>query len=117
MLATVVALGVLSASCQPRSVSGSFSQVSHIRRSFLKVLWLRWEESGKQLPSLRTIYRFLRTPGYDTTSLCRGRLKNGPTKAFDAPFVNDLRMADFSPGLKLQVQGNVIVSGRIVLRF
>jgi hypothetical protein len=62
------------------------SQVSQYPQIPLTVLYLRWKESGKQLPSLRTIYRFLRTQGYDAASLRRGRLDKGPTKAFEAPF-------------------------------
>jgi transposase InsO family protein len=76
----------------------------------LKVLYLSWKQSGKQLPSLRTIYRFLRRKGYDAASLRRGRLANGPTKAFEAPFVNDLWMADFSPGPKLNLQGKAVTT-------
>jgi hypothetical protein len=61
----------------------------------LKVLYPRWMEAGKKLPSLSTLYRFLRSAGYDAASLRRGRLEHGPAKAFEAPFVNDLWMADF----------------------
>jgi hypothetical protein len=51
------------------------SQVSEYPQIPLKVLYLRWQESGKQLPSLRTIYRFLRTQGCNAASLRRGRLE------------------------------------------
>ena len=72
----------------------------------LKVLYSNWRQGvrAQQLPSLATIYRFLRSQGYDTASLRRGRLQNGPTKAFEAPHVNDLWMVDFSPGPKLAVE-------------
>jgi hypothetical protein len=76
----------------------------------LTVLYERWTKAGQQLPSLRTIYRFLRSRGYDAASLRRGRLQTGPTKAFEAPFVNDLWMADFSPGPKLNLEGKVLTS-------
>jgi transposase InsO family protein len=59
---------------------------------------------------LRTLYRFLRSKGYDAASLRRGRLETGPTKAFEAPFVNDLWMTDFSPGPKLNVDGKVLTT-------
>ncbi len=75
-----------------------------------KVLYLRWKEAGKVLPSLATLYRFLRSRGYDAASLRRGRLEHGPTKAFEAPFVNDLWMADFSPGPKLSVEGKTVAT-------
>jgi hypothetical protein len=56
----------------------------------------------------RRATRFLRTQGYDAASLRRGRLETGPIKAFEAPFVNDLWMADFSPGPKLKLQGKTL---------
>jgi hypothetical protein len=74
----------------------------------VKVAWQRWltQEQGKDLPSLSTLYRFFKASG-----LHRGRPAdsgshdgngaNGPTKAFEAPYPNDLWMADFSPGPKL----------------
>jgi putative transposase len=86
------------------------SQVSQYPDIPLTVLYERWTKAGRQLPSLRTIYRFLRSKGYDAASLRRGRLQTGPTKAFEAPFVNDLWMADFSPGPKLNLEGKVLTS-------
>jgi putative transposase len=86
------------------------SQVSQHPEIPLKVLYERWTQAGKQLPSLRTIYRFLRSKGYDAASLRRGRLESGPTKAFEAPFVNDLWMTDFSPGPKLNIEGKVLAT-------
>jgi putative transposase len=74
------------------------------------VLYERWTQAGQQLPSLRTLYRFLRSKGYDAASLRRGRLETGPTKAFEAPFVNDLWMTDFSPGPKLNIDGKVLTT-------
>jgi len=68
----------------------------------VKVLYQRWRRDRARLPSLRTIYRYLRTQGYDRESLRRGRLASGPTKAFEAPHVNDLWMVDFSPGPRLR---------------
>jgi putative transposase len=72
------------------------------------VLYERWVQGGKRLPSLRTLYRFLRAQGYDAAALRRGRLESGPAKAFEAPFVNDLWMTDFSPGPKLNVGGKAL---------
>jgi putative transposase len=76
----------------------------------LKVHYLHWKEAGRRLPSLPTLYRFLRSRGYDAASLRRGRLENGPTKAFEARFVNDLWMADFSPGPKLSIDGKTLAT-------
>jgi transposase InsO family protein len=86
------------------------SQVSQYPEIPLKVLYERWTVSGQQLPSLRTLYRFLRSKGYDAASLRRGRLETGPSKAFEAPFVNDLWMTDFSPGPKLNIDGKVLTT-------
>ena len=86
------------------------SQVSQYPEIPLKVLYERWTQAGQPLPSLRTLYRFLRSKGYDAASLRRGRLETGPTKAFEAPFVNDLWMTDFSPGPKLNIDGKVLTT-------
>ena len=86
------------------------SQVSQYPEIPLTVLYERWTQAGQPLPSLRTLYRFLRSKGYDAASLRRGRLQTGPTKAFEAPFVNDLWMTDFSPGPKLNIDGKVLTT-------
>lgn len=86
------------------------SEVSQHPDIPLKVLYERWVQGGKRLPSLRTLYRFLRTQGYDAAALRRGRLDNGPTKAFEAPFVNDLWMTDFSPGPQLNLAGKAVAT-------
>lgn len=71
----------------------------------LKVLYAHWRQSGRPLPSVSVLYRYLRRQGMDRKSLRAGRLETGPTKAFEAPAVNDLWMVDFSPGPTLSVQG------------
>ena len=66
----------------------------------VKVLYRRWLEQDPQLPSLNSIYRFLREHELHTKAR-RAQLRQplgGPTKCFEAPFVNDLWMTDFSPG-------------------
>ena len=75
----------------------------------LKVLYPLWlREEHKKLPSITTIYRFLRREGYDAAALRRGRLEAGPNKAFEAPYSNDLWMVDFSPGPVLVEDGRVV---------
>src|ERR1700738_2939251 len=86
------------------------SQVSLYPEIPLTVLYERWTQAGQPLPSLRTLYRFLRSKGYDAASLRRGRLQTGPAKAFEAPFVNDLWMTDFSTGPKLNIDGKVLTT-------
>jgi putative transposase len=74
----------------------------------LKVLYAHWRQSGRPLPSVSVLYRYLRRQGMDRKSLRAGRLETGPTKAFEAPAVNDLWMVDFSPGPTLSVQGKAV---------
>lgn len=71
----------------------------------LKVLYTQWVQDGRSVPSLSVLYRHLRQQGLDRKRLRSGRLETGPTKAFEAPTVNDLWMVDFSPGPTLVVDG------------
>ena len=73
----------------------------------LKVLYAQWRQGPRPLPSISVLYRHLRRQGLDRRSLRAGRLDTGPTKAFEAPHVNDLWMVDFSPGPTLRVNGQV----------
>jgi transposase InsO family protein len=68
----------------------------------LRVLCRHWQEHGHHLPSLSSVYRFLKTQGYDRRSLRAGRLESGPQKAFEAPAPNDLWMVDFACGPTLR---------------
>jgi len=73
----------------------------------LKVLYRRWKDQDATLPSLNTVYRFLREHELSTKTR-RQLLKQplgGATKSFEAPFVNDLWMVDFSPGPFLHAPG------------
>jgi len=66
----------------------------------IKVLYRRWRQQDPQLPALNSIYRFLREHDLHTNAR-RAQLRQplgGATKCFEAPFVNDLWMTDFSPG-------------------
>lgn len=71
-------------------------------RTPLQVLYRHWQDHGHYLPSLSSIYRFLKTHGYDRRSLRAGRLESGPQKAFEAPAPNDLWMVDFACGVTLR---------------
>jgi transposase InsO family protein len=81
----------------------------------LKVLYSHWQQSGRPLPSISVLYRSLRRQGLDRKSLRSGRLETGPTKAFEAPHVNDLWMVDFSPGPTLSVGGKALPTHLCVL--
>jgi transposase InsO family protein len=81
----------------------------------LKVLYAHWQQNGRALPSLSVLYRYLRRQGMDRKALRSGRLETGPTKAFEAPHVNDLWMVDFSPGPTLAVHGQALSTQLCVL--
>lgn len=68
----------------------------------VKVWWRHCLREGEVLPPLSTVYRYLRNRGYDRKGLARGKLVNGPTKAFETARVNELWMVDFSPGPKIR---------------
>jgi transposase InsO family protein len=80
-------------------------QVSQNPTVPLKVLYAHWQQGGRALPSLSVLYRYLRRQGMDRKALRSGRLETGPTKAFEAPQVNDLWMVDFSTGPTLSAHG------------
>jgi len=81
----------------------------------LKVLYAHWQQSQRPLPSISVLYRYLRRQGLDRKSLRSGRLETGPTKAFEAPHVNDLWMVDFSPGPTLLVNDKALSTQLCVL--
>lgn len=70
----------------------------------LQVLYRQWKQKDPTLPSLSSVFRLLDKHNLGTQS--RRALASsgftGPTKAFEAPFANDLWMVDFSPGPYLQ---------------
>jgi transposase InsO family protein len=66
----------------------------------IKVLYRQWKAQDPQLPALSVIYRALQRQSLGQRArryLVRQSL-SGPTKAFEAPWVNELWMVDFSPG-------------------
>jgi putative transposase len=81
----------------------------------LKVLYAHWKQNQRPLPSISVLYRHLRRQGLDRKRLRSGRLETGPTKAFEAPHVNDLWMVDFSPGPTLSVSGKALPTQLCVL--
>jgi hypothetical protein len=66
----------------------------------VEVWYRRWKQSESNLPSLASIYRLARAHPLDSQSRRRPRQPplGGATKAFETPAVNELWMADFSPG-------------------
>lgn len=71
----------------------------------VKVLYRHWKEQDPKLPALSAVYRALQRGSLDQRSrryLVRQAI-SGPTKAFEAPWVNELWMVDFSAGPFLTV--------------
>jgi len=79
----------------------------------LQVLLRHWRSHGHQLPSNSSVYRYLKTQGYDKRSLRAGRLESGPQKAFEAPAPNDLWMVDFACGPTLRTSGGRVISPQL----
>ena len=66
----------------------------------VKLLYRQWKQGDPSLAALSAVYRWLEQNQLDAKGrryLLRQSL-SGPTKSFEAPAVNDLWMADFSPG-------------------
>lgn len=76
----------------------------------LQVLLRHWRTHGHQLPSSSSVYRYLKTQGYDKRSLRAGRLESGPQKAFETPSPNDLWMVDFACGPTLRSADGRVIS-------
>ena len=82
----------------------------------LQVLHRHWQQHGHDLPSMSSIYRFLKSHGYDRRTLRAGRLESGPQKAFEAPAPNDLWMVDFACGPTLRTaEGKAITTQLCVI--
>lgn len=90
---------------KPRRLSSAQQQwILERVRSFpgvpVKLLYRQWKQTDPTLPALSAIYRWLEQNDLDAHGrryLLRQNIP-GPTKAFEAPGVNDLWIVDFSPG-------------------
>ena len=90
-------------------------QVCRYPKIPVKVLCSHWKQEGKQLPPMRSVYRYLQRHGYDRKTLAAGRLETGPTKAFAAPHVNELWMVDFSPGPRIRTEAESVQSTQLCI--
>lgn len=79
------------------------------------VLYRLWDDHGRGLPSESTVRRFLASKGLDARTLKAGRLQSGPTKAFEAPYPNDLWMVDFACGPTLRVPNGKVLCTHLCL--
>jgi len=102
---------------KPRRLSGDQQQwVLERVRCFpgvpVKLLYRQWKQTDPTLPALSAIYRWLQQNDLDAHGrryLLRQNV-TGPTKAFEAPGVNDLWMVDFSPGPFLALSPKTIAT-------
>jgi transposase InsO family protein len=90
---------------KPRRLSAKQQQwILEQVRSFpgvpVKLLYRQWKQADPTLPALSAVYRWLEQNDLDAQGrrYLLGQNIPGPTKAFEAPGVNDLWMVDFSPG-------------------
>lgn len=94
-----------SRSIDPETGLWIIDKITENPRTPLQVLYRHWQAHGHELPSLSSVYRFLKAQGYDRRSLRASRLESGPQKAFEAPAPNDLWMVDFACGPTLRSAG------------
>jgi len=102
---------------EEKTATWILDQVRQNPKTPVSVLYWHWKttEPSLTLPSISTVYDLLRQHGLDRKSLRSGRLETGPTKAFEAPFVNDLWMVDFSPGPVIVVEGKPMTTQLCVI--
>jgi transposase InsO family protein len=83
----------------------------------VKLLYRQWKQADPTLPALSAIYRWLEQNDLDAQGrryLLRQNIP-GPTKAFEAPGVNDLWMVDFSPGPFLALHPKTVATHLCVI--
>jgi transposase InsO family protein len=83
----------------------------------VKLLYRQWKQADVTLPALSAIYRWLEQNDLDAQGrryLLRQNIP-GPTKVFEAPGVNDLWIADFSPGPFLALHPKTVATHLCVI--
>jgi putative transposase len=83
----------------------------------VKLLYRQWKQADPTLPALSAVYRWLEQNDLDAQGrryLLRQNIP-GPTKAFEAPGVNDLWMVDFSPGPFLSLHPKTLATHLCVI--
>ncbi|MFO1500586.1 MAG: hypothetical protein U1G07_19755 [Verrucomicrobiota bacterium] len=90
---------------------------SFLSRVPVKLLYRQWKQADATLPALSAIYRWLEQNDLDAQGrryLLRQNIP-GPTKAFEAPGVNDLWIVDFSPGPFLSLHPKAVATHLCVI--
>jgi len=83
----------------------------------VKLLYRQWKQADLTLPALSAVYRWLEQNDLDAHGrryLLRQNIP-GPTKVFEAPGVNDLWIADFSPGPFLALHPKTVATHLCVI--
>ena len=83
----------------------------------VKLLYRQWKQADFTLPALSAVYRWLEQNDLDAQGrryLLRQNIP-GPTKAFEAPGVNDLWIVDFSPGPFLTLHPKTVATHLCVI--
>lgn len=114
---------------KPRSDRGKPRRLSEKQQQFIlervrclpgvavKLLYRQWKQADPTLPALSAVYRWLEQNDLDAQGrryLLRQNIP-GPTKAFEAPGVNDLWVVDFSPGPFLALHPKTIATHLCVI--
>ncbi len=107
---------------KPRRLSAAQQQwILEQVRSFpgvpVKLLYRQWQQADRTLPALSAVYRWLEQNDLDAQGrryLLRQNIP-GPTKAFEAPGVNDRWMVDFSPGPFLALHSKTVATHLCVI--
>jgi len=83
----------------------------------VKLLYRQWKQADFTLPALSAVYRWLEQNDLDAQGrryLLRQNIP-GPTKAYEAPGVNDLWIVDFSPGPFLTLHPKTVATHLCVI--
>jgi len=96
----------------PQQLQWILEQVRSFPGVSVKLLYRQWKQADPTLPALSAVYRWLEQNDLDAQGrryLLRQNIP-GPTKAFEAPGVNDLWIVDFSPGPFLALHPKTIAT-------
>ena len=83
----------------------------------VKLLYRQWKQADFTLPAFSAVYRWLEQNDLDAQGrryLLRQNIP-GPTKAYEAPGVNDLWIVDFSPGPFLTLHPKTVATHLCVI--
>jgi hypothetical protein len=74
-----------SRTIDPETGAWILQKIQENPKTPLQVLQRHWQEHGHQLPSISSIYRFLKAHGYDRRTLHAGRFEGAPSSTPPSP--------------------------------